>query len=59
MKYGRCPSNATHQFLDFFFLFVAWNYGIKGDENLLTGHKTVLFAVYYKSSQESVTQSVP
>ena len=46
LEYGRYPSNGTQQFIDFFFLFVSWNYGGKGDEDLLTGHKTVLFAVY-------------
>lgn len=37
---------STHQMGTFFLLIVSWNYGIKGDEDLLTSHKTVVFAVY-------------
>lgn len=46
LEYGKYPSNGTHQFVVFFLLFVSWNYGIQGDEDLLTSHKTVLFAVH-------------
>lgn len=46
LEYDKSTSNATHQFLAFFLLFVSWNYGIQGDKDLHTSHKTVLFVVH-------------